>query len=187
MVALIVLREKAEQKTNALIDPLRSIGNDGYYLNRGGETPIPAPAQKHRLCSSASAASMPRLNGALRGGARGDLPALAEYLRLDRTRGIPRLRGVRAAPCLRVCQCGSREAAQQRAGGAYPRLTTTCGLSRRICRRVLRGHLLAVGKPRLRRRGCAPYNAPGLRPRVPRTETPQRSSTRGMTDESEQL
>ena len=43
-VALIVFarKKRAEQKTNALIDPRYGIGNDGYYLNCM-ETLIPAP------------------------------------------------------------------------------------------------------------------------------------------------
>ena len=167
-VALIVFarKKRAEQKTNALIDPRYGIGNDRYYLHCM-ETLHPRPAQKHRLCH------LHRLRYALartalwRGGARGDLlPRGGVSAPWLRTRGIPRLRGardVRARVSVRQPRGGT--AARR---GAYPRAgRLPCGLPRRICRRVPRGHLLAVGKPRLRRRGCALQRAPGLCPRVP--------------------
>ena len=55
-VALIAFarKKRAEQKTNALIDPRYGIGNDGYYLNCM-ETLIPAPLRRLRNPSTHTA------------------------------------------------------------------------------------------------------------------------------------
>ena len=108
----------------------------------------------------------------------------AEYLRLDCGRE-EYLACVGRGMFALVCQCGSREAAQQRAEGLIRGLDGYLAGFRANMPARPRGHLLAVGKPRLRRR-AALYNARQAVPTRPHGNA-LRVSTRGMIDESEQL
>ena len=83
-VALIVFarKKRAEQKTNALIDPRYGIGNDGYYLNCM-ETLIPAPLRSivYVFCIGCDMPSLERRFGEAE---REEIfSRAAEYLRLD--------------------------------------------------------------------------------------------------------
>lgn len=156
-VALIVFarKKRAEQKTNALIDPRYGIGNDGYYLNCM-ETLIPAPLRSivYVFCIGCDMPSLERRFGEAE---RGEIfSRAAEYLRLGCGRE-EYLACVGRGMFALVCQCGSREAAQQRAEGLI---------------RGLDGYLAGF---RAEYAGAF------------RTETPCAFSTRGMIDESEQL
>lgn len=156
-VALIVFarKKRAEQKTNALIDPRYGIGNDGYYLNCM-ETLIPAPLRSivYVFCIGCDMPSLERRFGEAE---REEIfSRAAEYLRLDCGRE-EYLACVGRGMFALVCQCGSREAAQQRAEGLI---------------RGLDGYLAGF---RAEYAGAF------------RTETPCAFSTRGMIDESEQL
>ena len=82
-VALIVFarKKRAEQKTNALIDPRYGIGNDGYYLNCM-ETLIPAPLRSivYVICIGCD---MPSLEWRFGEAEREEIfSRAAEYLRL---------------------------------------------------------------------------------------------------------
>ena len=116
-VALIVFarKKRAEQKTNALIDPRYGIGNDGYYLNCM-ETLIPAPLRSivYVICIGCDMTSLEwRFGEAER---EEIFSRAAEYLRLGCGRE-EYLACVGRGMFALVCQCGSREAAQQRAEG----------------------------------------------------------------------
>ena len=116
-VALIVFarKKRAEQKTNALIDPRYGIGNDRFYLHCV-ETLLPAPLRSltYVVCVGCD---MPSLEHRCGEAEREELFCrAAEYLR----RGCARedyLACVGRGMFALVCQCGSREAAQQRAEG----------------------------------------------------------------------
>lgn len=156
-VALIVFARKkcAEQKTNALIDPRYGIGNDGYYLNCM-ETLIPAPLRSivYVICIGCD---MPSLEWRFGEAEREEIFShAAEYLRLGCGRE-EYLACVGRGMFALVCQCSSREAAQQRAEGLI---------------RGLDGYLAGF---RAEYAGAF------------RAETPCAFSTRGMIDESEQL
>lgn len=112
-VALIVFarKKRAEQKTNALIDPRYGIGNDGYYLNCM-ETLIPAPLRSivYVFCIGCDMPSLERRFGEAE---REELFCrAAEYLRLGCARE-EYLACVGRGMFALVCQCSSREAAQQ--------------------------------------------------------------------------
>ena len=116
-VALIVFarKKRAEQKANALIDPRYGIGNDGYYLNCM-ETLIPAPLRSivYVFCIGCDMPSLERRFGEAE---REEIfSRAAEYLRLGCGRE-EYLACVGRGMFALVCQCGSREAAQQRAEG----------------------------------------------------------------------
>ena len=116
-VALIVFarKKRAEQKANALIDPRYGIGNDGYYLNCM-ETLIPAPLRSivYVICIGCDMPSLERRFGEAE---REEIfSRAAEYLRLGCGRE-EYLACVGRGMFALVCQCGSREAAQQRAEG----------------------------------------------------------------------
>ena len=116
-VALIVLvrKKRAELKANALIDPRYGIGNDGYYLNCM-ETLIPAPLRSivYVICIGCDMPSLERRFGEAE---REEIfSRAAEYLRLGCGRE-EYLACVGRGMFALVCQCGSREAAQQRAEG----------------------------------------------------------------------
>lgn len=186
-VALIVFarKKRAEQKANALIDPRYGIGNDGYYLNCM-ETLIPAPLRSivYVFCIGCDMPSLERRFGEAE---RGEIfSRAAEYLRLGCGRE-EYLACVGRGMFALVCQCGSREAAQQRAEGLIRGLDgLPCGLPRRICRRVPRGICSLSENPDCGAE-AALYNARQGCAHAFRTETPCAFSTRGMIDESEQL
>ena len=118
-VALIVFarKKRAEQKTNALIDPRYGIGNDGYYLNCM-ETLIPAPLRSivYVFCIGCDMPSLERRFGEAE---RGEIfSRAAEYLRLGCGRE-EYLACVGRGMFALVCQCGSR-----RAGSAHRRQGT---------------------------------------------------------------
>ena len=108
-------KKRAEQKANALIDPRYGIGNDGYYLNCM-ETLIPAPLRSivYVFCIGCDMPSLERRFGEAE---REEIfSRAAEYLRLGCGRE-EYLACVGRGMFALVCQCGSREAAQQRAEG----------------------------------------------------------------------
>lgn len=146
-VALIVFarKKRAEQKTNALIDPRYGIGNDGYYLNCM-ETLIPAPLRSivYVFCIGC------------------DMPSL-------------------------VCQCGSREAAQQRAEGLIRELDGYLAGFRAEYAGAFRAGICSLSENPDCSAEAALYNARQGCAHAFRTETPCAFSTRGMIDESEQL
>ena len=155
-VALIVFarKKRAEQKTNALIDPRYGIGNDRFYLHCV-ETLLPAPLRSivYVICIGCD---MPSLEHRCGEAEREELFCrAAEFLR----RGCARedyLACVGRGMFALVCPTQQPRGGTAARRGAYPRAgRLPCGLPRRICRRVPRGHLLAGGKPGLQRRGRA--------------------------------
>ena len=112
-VALIVFarKKRAEQKTNALIDPRYGIGNDRFYLHCV-ETLLPAPLRSltYVVCVGCDMTSLEHRCGEAE---REELFCrVAEFLR----RGCARedyLACVGRGMFALVCQCSSREAAQQ--------------------------------------------------------------------------
>ena len=113
-VALIVFarKKRAEQKTNALIDPRYGIGNDGYYLNCM-ETLIPAPLRSivYVFCIGCDMPSLERRFGEAE---RGEIfSRAAEYLRLGCGRE-EYLACVGRGMFALVCQCGSMSKAVEK-------------------------------------------------------------------------
>lgn len=165
-VALIVFarKKRAEQKTNALIDPRYGIGNDGYYLNCM-ETLIPAPLRSivYVFCIGCDMPSLERRFGEAE---REEIfSRAAEYLRLDCGRE-EYLACVGRGMFALVCQCGSREAAQQRAEGLIRGLDGYLAGFRAEYAGAFRAGICSLSE-NLQRRGCALQRAPGLCPRVP--------------------
>lgn len=114
-LGVLVRKKRAELKANALIDPRYGIGNDGYYLNCM-ETLIPAPLRSivYVICIGCDMPSLERRFGETE---REEIfSRAAEYLRLGCGRE-EYLACVGRGMFALVCQCGSREAAQQRAEG----------------------------------------------------------------------
>ena len=114
-LGVLVRKKHAELKANALIDPRYGIGNDGYYLNCM-ETLIPAPLRSivYVICIGCDMPSLERRFGEAE---REEIfSRAAEYLRLGCGRE-EYLACVGRGMFALVCQCGSREAAQQRAEG----------------------------------------------------------------------
>lgn len=186
-VALIVFarKKRAEQKTNALIDPRYGIGNDGYYLNCM-ETLIPAPLRSivYVFCIGCDMPSLERRFGEAE---REEIfSRAAEYLRLDCGRE-EYLACVGRGMFALVCQCGSREAAQQRAEGLIRGLDGYLAGFRAEYAGAFRAGICSLSENPDCSAEAALYNARQGCAHAFRTETPCAFSTRGMIDESEQL
>lgn len=186
-VALIVFarKKRAEQKTNALIDPRYGIGNDGYYLNCM-ETLIPAPLRSivYVFCIGCDMPSLERRFGEAE---RGEIfSRAAEYLRLGCGRE-EYLACVGRGMFALVCQCGSREAAQQRAEGLIRGLDGYLAGFRAEYAGAFRAGICSLSENPDCGAEAALYNARQGCAHAFRTETPCAFSTRGMIDESEQL
>ena len=186
-VALIVFarKKRAEQKTNALIDPRYGIGNDGYYLNCM-ETLIPAPLRSivYVFCIGCDMPSLERRFGEAE---REEIfSRAAEYLRLDCGRE-EYLACVGRGMFALVCQCGSREAAQQRAEGLIHGLDGYLAGFRAEYAGAFRAGICSLSENPDCSAEAALYNARQGCAHAFRTETPCAFSTRGMIDESEQL
>lgn len=186
-VALIVFarKKRAEQKTNALIDPRYGIGNDGYYLNCM-ETLIPAPLRSivYVFCIGCDMPSLERRFGEAE---REEIfSRAAEYLRLDCGRE-EYLACVGRGMFALVCQCGSREAAQQRAEGLIRELDDYLAGFRAEYAGAFRAGICSLSENPDCSAEAALYNARQGCAHAFRTETPCAFSTRGMIDESEQL
>lgn len=186
-VALIVFarKKRAEQKTNALIDPRYGIGNDGYYLNCM-ETLIPAPLRSivYVFCIGCDMPSLERRFGEAE---REEIfSRAAEYLRLDCGRE-EYLACVGRGMFALVCQCGSREAAQQRAEGLIRELDGYLAGFRAEYAGAFRAGICSLSENPDCSAEAALYNARQGCAHAFRTETPCAFSTRGMIDESEQL
>ena len=186
-VALIVFarKKRAEQKTNALIDPRYGIGNDGYYLNCM-ETLIPAPLRSivYVFCIGCDMPSLERRFGEAE---REEIfSRAAEYLRLDCGRE-EYLACVGRGMFALVCQCGSREAAQQRAEGLIRGLDGYLAGFRAEYAGAFRAGICSLSENPDCDAEAALYNARQGCAHAFRTETPCAFSTRGMIDESEQL
>lgn len=186
-VALIVFarKKRAEQKANALIDPRYGIGNDGYYLNCM-ETLIPAPLRSivYVFCIGCDMPSLERRFGEAE---REEIfSRAAEYLRLDCGRE-EYLACVGRGMFALVCQCGSREAAQQRAEGLIRGLDGYLAGFRAEYAGAFRAGICSLSETPDCGAEAALYNARQGCAHAFRTETPCAFSTRGMIDESEQL
>lgn len=186
-VALIVFarKKRAEQKANALIDPRYGIGNDGYYLNCM-ETLIPAPLRSivYVFCIGCDMPSLERRFGEAE---RGEIfSRAAEYLCLDCGRE-EYLACVGRGMFALVCQCGSREAAQQRAEGLIRELDGYLAGFRAEYAGAFRAGICSLSENPDCGAKAALYNARQGCAHAFRTETPCAFSTRGMIDESEQL
>lgn len=186
-VALIAFarKKRAEQKTNALIDPRYGIGNDGYYLNCM-ETLIPAPLRSivYVFCIGCDMPSLERRFGEAE---REEIfSRAAEYLRLDCGRE-EYLACVGRGMFALVCQCGSREAAQQRAEGLIRGLDGYLAGFRAEYAGAFRAGICSLSENPDCSAEAALYNARQGCAHAFRTETPCAFSTRGMIDESEQL
>lgn len=186
-VALIVFarKKRAEQKANALIDPRYGIGNDGYYLNCM-ETLIPAPLRSivYVFCIGCDMPSLERRFGEAE---RGEIfSRAAEYLRLGCGRE-EYLACVGRGMFALVCQCGSREAAQQRAEGLIRGLDGYLAGFRAEYAGAFRAGICSLSENPDCGAEAALYNARQGCAHAFRTETPCAFSTRGMIDESEQL
>ena len=186
-VALIVFarKKRAEQKANALIDPRYGIGNDGYYLNCM-ETLIPAPLRSivYVFCIGCDMPSLERRFGEAE---REEIFShAAEYLRLDCGRE-EYLACVGRGMFALVCQCGSREAAQQRAEGLIRGLDGYLAGFRAEYAGAFRAGICSLSENPDCSAEAALYNARQGCAHAFRTETPCAFSTRGMIDESEQL
>lgn len=186
-VALIAFarKKRAEQKTNALIDPRYGIGNDGYYLNCM-ETLIPAPLRSivYVFCIGCDMPSLERRFGEAE---REEIfSRAAEYLRLDCGRE-EYLACVGRGMFALVCQCGSREAAQQRAEGLIRGLDGYLAGFRAEYAGAFRAGICSLSENPDCGAEAALYNARQGCAHAFRTETPCAFSTRGMIDESEQL
>lgn len=186
-VALIVFarKKRAEQKANALIDPRYGIGNDGYYLNCM-ETLIPAPLRSivYVFCIGCDMPSLERRFGEAE---REEIfSRAAEYLRLDCGRE-EYLACVGRGMFALVCQCGSREAAQQRAEGLIRGLDGYLAGFRAEYAGAFRAGICSLSENPDCGAEAALYNARQGCAHAFRTETPCAFSTRGMIDESEQL
>lgn len=185
--ALIVFarKKRAEQKANALIDPRYGIGNDGYYLNCM-ETLIPAPLRSivYVFCIGCDMPSLERRFGEAE---REEIfSRAAEYLRLGCGRE-EYLACVGRGMFALVCQCGSREAAQQRAEGLIRGLDGYLAGFRAEYAGAFRAGICSLSENPDCDAEAALYNARQGCAHAFRTETPCAFSTRGMIDESEQL
>ena len=186
-VALGVLARKkhAELKANALIDPRYGIGNDGYYLNCM-ETLIPAPLRSvvYVFCIGCDMPSLERRFGETE---REEIfSRAAEYLRLGCGRE-EYLACVGRGMFALVCQCGNREAAQQRAEGLIRGLDGYLTGFRAEYAGAFRAGICSLSENPDCGAEAALYNARQGCALAFRTETPCAFSTRGMIDESEQL
>lgn len=165
-LGILVRKKRAELKANALIDSRYGIGNDGYYLNCM-ETLIPAPLRSivYVFCIGCDMPSLERRFGETE---REEIfSRAAEYLRLGCGRE-EYLACVGRGMFALVCQCGSREAAQQRAEGLI---------------RGLDGYLAASAPNMLARSARAsarcrktPTAAPRLRSTTRARDAPSRSA-----------
>ena len=186
-VALIVFarKKRAEQKTNALIDPRYGIGNDRFYLHCV-ETLLPAPLRSivYVICIGCD---MPSLEWRFGEAEREEIfSRAAEYLRLGCARE-EYLACVGRGMFALVCQCGSREAAQQRAEGLIRGLDGYLAGFRAEYAGAFRAGICSLSENPDCGAEAALYNARQGCAHAFRTETPCAFSTRGMIDESEQL
>lgn len=186
-VALIVFarKKRAEQKTNALIDPRYGIGNDRFYLHCV-ETLLPAPLRSivYVICIGCD---MPSLEWRFGEAEREEIfSRAAEYLRLGCARE-EYLACVGRGMFALVCQCGSREAAQQRAEGLIRGLDGYLAGFRAEYAGAFRAGICSLSENPdcgaeaalySARQGCAYAFGHGMLCAF---------STRGMIDESEQL
>ena len=184
-LGVLVRKKRAELKANALIDPRYGIGNDGYYLNCM-ETLIPAPLRSivYVFCIGCDMPSLERRFGEAE---REEIfSRAAEYLRLDCGRE-EYLACVGRGMFALVCQCGSREAAQQRAEGLIRGLDGYLAGFRAEYAGAFRAGICSLSENPDCGAEAALYNARQGCAHAFRTETPCAFSTRGMIDESEQL
>ena len=186
-VALIVFarKKRAEQKTNALIDPRYGIGNDRFYLHCV-ETLLPAPLRSivYVICIGCD---MPSLEWRFGEAEREEIfSRAAEYLRLGCARE-EYLACVGRGMFALVCQCGSREAAQQRAEGLIRGLDGYLAGFRAEYAGAFRAGICSLSENPDCGAEAALYNARQGCAHAFRAETPCAFSTRGMIDESEQL
>lgn len=161
------------------------IGNDGYYLNCM-ETLIPAPLRSivYVFCIGCDMPSLERRFGEAE---REEIfSRAAEYLRLDCGRE-EYLACVGRGMFALVCQCGSREAAQQRAEGLIRGLDGYLAGFRAEYAGAFRAGICSLSENPDCSAEAALYNARQGCAHAFRTETPCAFSTRGMIDESEQL
>lgn len=162
-----------------------SIGNDGYYLNCM-ETLIPAPLRSivYVFCIGCDMPSLERRFGEAE---REEIfSRAAEYLRLGCGRE-EYLACVGRGMFALVCQCGSREAAQQRAEGLIRGLDGYLAGFRAEYAGAFRAGICSLSENPDCGAKAALYNARQGCAHAFRTETPCAFSTRGMIDESEQL
>ena len=184
-LGVLVRKKRAELKANALIDPRYGIGNDGYYLNCM-ETLIPAPLRSivYVICIGCDIPSLERRFGEAE---REEIfSRAAEYLRLDCGRE-EYLACVGRGMFALVCQCGSREAAQQRAEGLIRGLDGYLAGFHAEYAGAFRAGICSLSENPDCGAEAALYNARQGCAHAFRTETPCAFSTRGMIDESEQL
>ena len=184
-LGVLVRKKHAELKANALIDPRYGIGNDGYYLNCM-ETLIPAPLRSivYVICIGCDMPSLERRFGEAE---REEIfSRAAEYLRLGCGRE-EYLACVGRGMFALVCQCGSREAAQQRAEGLIRGLDGYLAGFRAEYAGAFRAGICSLSENPDCGAEAALYNARQGCAHAFRTETPCAFSTRGMIDESEQL
>ena len=184
-LGVLVRKKRAELKANALIDPRYGIGNDGYYLNCM-ETLIPAPLRSivYVICIGCDMPSLERRFGEAE---REEIfSRAAEYLRLGCARE-EYLACVGRGMFALVCQCGSREAAQQRAEGLIRGLDGYLAGFRAEYAGAFRAGICSLSENPDCGAEAALYNARQGCAHAFRTETPCAFSTRGMIDESEQL
>ena len=184
-LGVLVRKKRAELKANALIDPRYGIGNDGYYLNCM-ETLIPAPLRSivYVFCIGCDMPSLERRFGEAE---REEIfSRAAEYLRLGCGRE-EYLACVGRGMFALVCQCGSREAAQQRAEGLIRGLDGYLAGFRAEYAGAFRAGICSLSENPDCDAEAALYNARQGCAHAFRTETPCAFSTRGMIDESEQL
>ena len=186
-VALIVFarKKRAEQKTNALIDPRYGIGNDRFYLHCV-ETLLPAPLRSivYVICIGCDMPSLERRFGEAE---REEIfSRAAEYLRLGCARE-DYLACVGRGMFALVCQRSSREAAQQRAEGLIRGLDGYLAGFRAEYAGAFRAGICSLSENPDCGAEAALYNARQGCAHAFRTETPCAFSTRGMIDESEQL
>ena len=184
-LGVLVRKKRAELKANALIDPRYGIGNDGYYLNCM-ETLIPAPLRSivYVICIGCDIPSLERRFGEAE---REEIfSRAAEYLRLDCGRE-EYLACVGRGMFALVCQCGSREAAQQRAEGLIRGLDGYLAGFHAEYAGAFRAGICSLSENPDCGAEAALYNARQGCAHAFRTETPCAFSTRGMIAESEQL
>ena len=184
-LGVLVRKKRAELKANALIDPRYGIGNDGYYLNCM-ETLIPAPLRSivYVICIGCDIPSLERRFGEAE---REEIfSRAAEYLRLGCGRE-EYLACVGRGMFALVCQCGSREAAQQRAEGLIRGLDGYLAGFHAEYAGAFRAGICSLSENPDCGAEAALYNARQGCAHAFRTETPCAFSTRGMIAESEQL
>ena len=182
---VLVRKKRAELKANALIDPRYGIGNDGYYLNCM-DTLIRAPLRSivYVFCIGCNMPSLERRFGEAE---REEIfSRAAEYLRLGCGRE-EYLACVGRGMFALVCQCGSREAAQERAEGLIRGLDGYLMGFRAEYAGAFRAGICSLSENPDCGAEAALYNARQGCAHAFRTETPCAFSTRGMIDESEQL